>query len=66
VTVQSARFAITDLPVRRLGVADLPDCVALAGDRGWPPEVNKWRLIFAVSEVMASMTRLADSPVPSS
>jgi GNAT superfamily N-acetyltransferase len=51
VTVQSARFAITDLPVRRLGVADLPACVALADDRGWSPEVNKWHLIFAVSEV---------------
>lgn len=49
--VQSGRGAFTDLPVRRLGPADLPACVALAGDRGWPPEENKWRLIFAVSEV---------------
>ncbi len=30
--------------------ADLPACVALAGDRGWSPEKNKWRLMFAVSE----------------
>jgi GNAT superfamily N-acetyltransferase len=50
VSVQSARMAITDLPVRRLGPADLPAIVALAGDRGWSPEENKWRLIFAVSE----------------
>ncbi|HTA07547.1 MAG TPA: GNAT family N-acetyltransferase [Streptosporangiaceae bacterium] len=49
--VQSARGAITDLPVRRLGLADLPAIVVLAGDRGWSPEENKWRLIFAVSEV---------------
>ncbi len=50
-SVQSACTAITTLPVRRLGLADLPACVALAGDRGWSPEENKWRLIFAVSEV---------------
>jgi GNAT superfamily N-acetyltransferase len=51
VTVQSARIAVTEPPVRRLGLADLPACVALAIDRGWPPEDNKWRLIFAVSDV---------------
>ena len=49
-TVQSARTAITELPVRRLGPADLGAIVALAGDRGWPPEESKWRLMFAVSE----------------
>jgi len=25
--------------------------VELAADRGWPPEQNEWRLLFAVSEV---------------
>ena len=50
-TVQSARGAITDLPARRLSLADLPAIVMLAGDRGWSPEESKWRLIFAVSEV---------------
>lgn len=50
-SVQSARMVITDLPVRRLSRADLPAIVMLAGDRGWSPEENKWRLIFAVSEV---------------
>jgi hypothetical protein len=50
VTVQSARTAITELPVRRLGPADLGAIVALAGDRGWPAEESKWRLMFAVSE----------------
>jgi GNAT superfamily N-acetyltransferase len=51
VSVPSARMAITDLPVRQLSLADLPAIVMLAGDRGWSPEENKWRLIFAVSEV---------------
>ncbi len=50
-TIQSARLDITRLPVRRLGPADLAGCVRLAADRGWPPEQNKWRLMFAVSEV---------------
>ncbi len=49
-SVRSASLRITDLPVRRLGPADLPACIALAADRGWPPEENKWRLMFAVSE----------------
>ena len=40
----------TWLPVRRLVLADLPGCVELAADRGWPPEENKWRLLFAVAE----------------
>jgi GNAT superfamily N-acetyltransferase len=38
------------LPIRRLGAADLAACVKLAADRGWPPELNKWRLLFAVGE----------------
>jgi hypothetical protein len=47
--------ASTDLfpggpPVRRLGRADVPACVELAADRGWPPERNKWRLLLAVGE----------------
>ena len=49
-SVRSASLRITDLPVRRLGPADLPACIALAADRGWPPEENKWGLMFAVSE----------------
>lgn len=51
VSVPSARMIITDLPVRQLSLTDLPAIVMLAGDRGWSPEENKWRLIFAVSEV---------------
>jgi Acetyltransferase (GNAT) domain len=48
--VQSFGLAAADLPVRRLSAADLAACVDLAADRGWPPERNKWRLLFAVGE----------------
>jgi GNAT superfamily N-acetyltransferase len=41
---------ITDWPIRRLTMTDLDAIVALATDRGWPPEERKWRLMFAVSE----------------
>ncbi|WP_018352617.1 GNAT family N-acetyltransferase [Longispora albida] len=37
--------------IRRLGVAELPACMALAADRGWQPEEAKWRLLFSVGEV---------------
>jgi GNAT superfamily N-acetyltransferase len=47
---QSVDVASADLPIRRLSAADLTACVDLAADRGWPPEENKWRLLFAVSE----------------
>ena len=48
--VQSFDLAAADLPIRRLSAADLAACVELAADRGWPPERNKWRLLFAVGE----------------
>lgn len=48
--VQSRALAAAELPIRRLSAADLAACVELAADRGWPPEQNKWRLLFAVSE----------------
>src|ERR1700728_543407 len=38
------------LPIRRLSAADMAACVELAADRGWPPERNKLRLLFAVGE----------------
>ena len=38
------------LRVRRLTEADLPAITELAADRGWPPELSKWRLMLAVSE----------------
>ena len=38
-------------PIRRLGLADLPRCVALAADRGWSPEQAKWSLLLAAAEV---------------
>ena len=50
-TVRAADFDLAPgLPVRRLTPADLPAIVELAADRDWPPEENKWRLMFAVSE----------------
>ena len=51
VTVQSRSTAITRLPVRRLGAADLPACIELTVDRGWSAEETKWRLMLAVSEI---------------
>jgi GNAT superfamily N-acetyltransferase len=38
--------------VRRLTVADLPACLALAVDRDWGAEEQKWRLLFDVGEVL--------------
>jgi GNAT superfamily N-acetyltransferase len=49
--VQSCDLAAAGLPIRRLSAADLAACVELAADRGWPPEQNKWRLLFAAGEV---------------
>lgn len=41
-----------DFPViRRLGADDLRNCAALAVDRGWWPERDKWALLLAASEV---------------
>ena len=34
--------------IRRLTLDDLPDCLALAQDRGWSPEAHKWRLLLDV------------------
>jgi len=47
---QSAGLEAAGLPIRRLSAKDLAACVELAADRGWPPERNKWRLLFAVGE----------------
>ncbi|GII58277.1 acetyltransferase [Planotetraspora thailandica] len=40
-----------DLPIRRLGVDDLPGCLLLAEDRGWSREEHKWRVIFGTGVV---------------
>ncbi|GII66589.1 acetyltransferase [Sphaerisporangium krabiense] len=45
------RPSVADMPVRRLGVDDLRDCLLLAIDRKWLPEEAKWRLLFEVGEV---------------
>lgn len=37
-------------PIRSLGIADLPDCVALALDRHWGPEQSKWALLLEAGE----------------
>src|SRR5580658_3143282 len=44
-------MAAAGLPIRWLSAADMAACVELAADRGWPPERNKLRLLFAVGEV---------------
>lgn len=49
--VQPGEQAVAGLPVRRLSPADLAACVELTVDRDWPPEPDKWRLLFAVGEV---------------
>jgi len=41
----------SEVPIRRLNAADQAACVELAADRGWPPELNRWRLHFATGEV---------------
>ncbi|GAA1302680.1 acetyltransferase [Planotetraspora silvatica] len=40
-----------DMPIRRLGIDDLPDCMLLAQDREWLSEEHRWRLLFDVGEV---------------
>ncbi|MGW5261271.1 GNAT family N-acetyltransferase [Microbispora sp. NPDC004025] len=42
--------ALSALPVRRLGLADLPHCLDLAQDRSWPREERKWRLLLENGE----------------
>ncbi|HEY6480039.1 MAG TPA: GNAT family N-acetyltransferase [Streptosporangiaceae bacterium] len=50
-TIEHDRLAVAGLPVERLNAADLAGCLALADDRGWPPEPDKWQLLFEVGEV---------------
>lgn len=50
-TVQAGLGAWTDRPIRHLNHADLPNCLALAENRGWPAEQHKWRLLFDVGTV---------------
>ena len=49
--MQPGGVAVSDVPVERLSAADQADCLALADDRGWPPEPDKWQLLFEVGEV---------------
>lgn len=44
-------MTIDGQPVRRLTVADLDACTALAVDRDWEPAPEKWRLLFELGEV---------------
>ena len=39
------------LQTRRLTLADLPACLALAVSRDWGAEERKWRLLFDVGEI---------------
>jgi GNAT superfamily N-acetyltransferase len=42
--------ALAALPIRRLAPADLPACLDLAADRGWPREEHKWRLLLSAGQ----------------
>ncbi len=46
--------AVARLPIDRLSVADADECVALAADRGWPPEPVKWRLLFDFGTILGA------------
>src|SRR5581483_930457 len=39
-----------DVPIRRLGPADLDACAALAVSRDWGPERRKWSLLLEAAE----------------
>ncbi|GAA1681970.1 GNAT family N-acetyltransferase [Fodinicola feengrottensis] len=39
------------VPIRRLTLDDLPACLALSEDRGWPGMEPKWRIAFRVGTV---------------
>ncbi|MGP3967884.1 GNAT family N-acetyltransferase [Streptomyces sp. 6N223] len=46
----SSRSALATLPIRRLTPADVPACLDLAADRGWPREERKWRLLLSAGQ----------------
>ncbi|MDT0307071.1 GNAT family N-acetyltransferase [Streptomyces sp. DSM 44917] len=48
--------------VRRLTLADLDACVALAADCGWPPEHHKWRLLLAAGRGYGIDAAAGDGP----
>jgi len=52
-------------PVRRLTLADLPACLALAADRGWTREEHKWRLLLTAGQGYG-IDAPADDPPPGS
>jgi GNAT superfamily N-acetyltransferase len=47
---ETGAVPIADVPVQRLTEADLPAITELTADRDWPPQVRKWRLMFAAGE----------------
>jgi GNAT superfamily N-acetyltransferase len=50
VAVLTDRDGVPFPPIRRLGPADQPRCVALSLDRGWSPEEAKWSLLLEEAE----------------
>jgi GNAT superfamily N-acetyltransferase len=48
--VLTDRNGVRFSPIRRLGPADLGNCVALSVDRGWSPEKAKWSLLLELAE----------------
>jgi GNAT superfamily N-acetyltransferase len=51
VTIQPGGRGVAGQPVRRLTVADVEACSALAVDRDWEPAPEKWRLLFELGQV---------------
>jgi GNAT superfamily N-acetyltransferase len=47
-------------PVQPLTASYLPGCLALARDRGWPPEERTWRLLFDLGAVFGVRDRSGD------
>jgi GNAT superfamily N-acetyltransferase len=47
-------------PVQPLIASDIPGCLALARDRGWPPEERTWRLLFDLGAVFGVRDRSGD------
>ncbi|GAA3822732.1 GNAT family N-acetyltransferase [Sphaerisporangium flaviroseum] len=49
-SISTDQVSLTEIPVRRLHLGDLRDCLLLAIDRQWLPEEAKWRLLFEIGE----------------
>ncbi len=44
------RAGLARMEIRRLTLADLPACLTLAVENGWPADETRWRLLLSVGE----------------